>query len=738
MATQLCSIAITGVVGAKVSPLPPGQPCATYVTVTGVVYSPPGSPPCERIDITIDCSPNGMGIVGSVDVNGVLTGAAQPGSFLSGMSWSVKLLTPCCCGSGTQITATCLKLNCTTHQSIDLHCPNPCCPTIGMPQVTYGPCDAQGKSSVTINIPVTPGPPAACPPITNFLLYFGDGQTQTYSISGAGSITATHQYSAGSYWATLVNTTLEGCPQVQIPITVECDPKTPCPEFSELNYKIGACNYDGSVSVTGGAWVSLASGSTTVQWFVDGSPIPPAIVINAPGGQAPLSYSMTGDGQTHSLTLQVVGKNCAPLSATLTLPKCDPCPPIKFQEKILDCNKDGTRNVVVEAHLVGPTASTLINAQMVGPFGTVYNQGTGSLTIVSPVFACNTGTITVTVIVGGCQQSYSFFVKDCCPDVQFDVRFCDPPVSASGKCTRKATFLVTVTPQPGTSVQAELRDSATGTVIDNGYSSGAPFELHGWYDYDPGTNPQVEVVFQPPLDKCKATTQFCVPDCQDLWCTYLFSSTSVLLSGALGLLVLMAISAIGQALLGGPAWLVILLWNVPTLQLAITNSLFTSALGLVSLLAILVLAYWWLCKIFGVKVGSCCGTMCLFRVIMWQVPLMIAIMLILAMPASFLLTILFAIVLLALAFVLWLIWRKKCCPGYCDGWYYLALAVTFAYSTYSIVWFWAGVSITGPGFAFIPWMNTLWQGAHSAYPYLVAACWLAWGVCLAACPPKTK
>ncbi len=475
-------------------------------------------------------------------------------------------------------------------------------------------------------------------------------------------------------------TVIVGCPQCGYqtflyPLYCEA---TKCPTFHSINCQIGPCKPDGTVDVQVAAQVSLGSAPVTMQWFLDNVPLGAPFSV-ASSGQVNLNQSITGDGSSHQLMLQIIDPpGCPPIGCIVVVPACSkPCPSIKIFHSVSKCKADGMHDVIVTAVLTSSAPNATITATMNGPFGPTSGTGTGTLTLTQngPL---GSGTYSVTVSAPGCPaESYSFTVEDCCPTVDFAYVVCGDPI-CGGVGERPVHITATVTPRPGVQTTATLIDTDSGATLASG-SGTTPFTLTATGNYGSGTH-QVSVSFSAPKNCPDKTYEFCVPDCEKLSCLKLHALIIVSGSVALFQLTLIGIAAAAAALISSFPFLGFLLQNYIGLAAIIGAGWFNAVLIAASATFLGSLIWWWLCvSWFGVHFGACCGTKCLWRVIAWQITLMVAVLLLYFLAVCFLLTILVAILFLILAYILCARWQKKCCVGKCDLLFYAVMAMLLVF-----------------------------------------------------------
>jgi hypothetical protein len=531
----------------------------------------------------------------------------------------------------------------------------------------------------------------------------------------------------------------QGCPPVQITVQLpQCPP--PCPVIA-IHATVGECNAHGTRPVTITATLTGSSASAPVNGMMT-TPCGP--VSNSGVGTLTLSQTCILGPGTYTVT--VFSGDCPPKKYTFKVEDC--CPDIKIKYDVGECNKDGTRPVTITAVVTAANSSTVINAQMTGPCGTVNEAGTGSVTLTS---SCNlnTGSYLVTVTSVGCKEpkTQTISVEDCCPTVDFRHEVCGWPIcNAAG--TRPVTIWATVNPHAGVSTTASLVDTASGNVLDSG-SGSTPFTLTTTQDYSAGTN-QVQVSFAAPLKCPPQTYSFCVPKCETLGCFVLRNIIVAALSTFLAITMMKFIGFLAVFLdtIPGTGFL----WGRyldfvgnGTLQSWLT-AIQILALGV----AVLTFVYWWLClKILQWTIGACCFTCCMLRIVLWQTFLIVGLILLWFLACSWLLHLFFALIFLIIGYLLFLWWKATCCPGKCDPKFYLmwafALAIGQAFvaidlahvTTHCVAW---GTSINYPTwYTLILWFVTM------VLRFIIGLLWayflLAWGCCLATCgrvPPAGR
>jgi hypothetical protein len=628
-----------------------------------------------------------------------------------------------CCGQNVTVTVGCPACGYQTFL-LPLNCNNRC-PQLGNITCTVGPCQFNGTvqlscnaaviglgsfSSVTVQwelngspvgSPVTLTAPAWVPTV---LTHNSTGQTVNLSLTIVGS---------------------GNCPPIGMMLAL---PNCPACLPISISDFVGECNPDGTRPVT---ITAVLTGTPTTQ--ITATMTDPCGMVTGSGtGSLTLTSSCALGPGTYTVTVAPAG--CPPQTHTFTVKEC--CPAIAVSHTVGDCNSDGTRPVTVTAILTGGSSGTSINATMTGPCGPVSGSGAGSVTLTS---SCNlnTGTYVVTVTAGSCPpQTYTFSIEDCCPKVAFNDVVKGVPI-CNAQHTRPVTISATVSPHNGVQTSATLTDTATGSVMATG-SGSTPFVLTGSGNYTPGTH-QVEVTFAAPLNCPPQYFQFCVPECETWQCFSTRKLILIALTTFITIACMLGIAALATYLdgvTGGAIW-----WALGRYLDLLTLSTTLSGIETAALVvAILLLIWWWLCiKFWGIQIGACCYACCILRIILWQVPLMVAVCLLWFLAASWLLNLICALILLLVSYLFFLWWNAKCCPGRCDALFYLATAVAVAFLAITAIEI-AHVSansVTAPNLvsAYIPWyIMVLWVVTvvlRLIILWVGIDFWVRWGLCLA-------
>jgi hypothetical protein len=264
--------------------------------------------------------------------------------------------------------------------------------------------------------------------------------------------------------------------------------------------------------------------------------------------------------------------------------------------------------------------------------------------------------------------------------------------------------------------------------------------LTGSGNYTEGTH-QVEVSFAAPLKCPPQYFQFCVPVCETLKCFGYRKLILVALTTFIAIACMNGIAALAGYLDGytsGVIWWVfgryldyLFTPPMPATLGTIMNAALAVAIGM--------LIWWWLCiKFWNIHIGACCFVCCIFRIILWQVPLMVAICLLWFLPTSFLLSLVSALVLMLISYLFFLWWKAKCCVAKCDPLFYLIMAIIFAGAAIAVIDIAnvSSVSVTAPNSfsAYVPWyVAMLWaitSVGRILLALVLAGFMLAWGLCL--------
>jgi hypothetical protein len=576
---------------------------------------------------------------------------------------------------------------------------------------TVGQCDLKGVRPVTITAVLTGGTPTTQISAT----MTGPCGTVTGSNAGVLNLTSSCSLGPGTY---SVVVTAAGCHGQSYTFTVpEC-----CPKIT-ISHSEGDCHADDTRPVTITAVLTGASSAAVINATMSG---PCGSVSQSGTGSVTLTNSCALSAGNYTVTVTPAG--CPPQIYSFTVKQC--CPKIAISHTVKDCNADGTRPVTITAVLTAGSATTSINATMTGPCGTISQVGTGTLTLTDQC-DLNTGSYAVTVTPMGCPpQTYTFNVEDCCPKVDFKVEVLGDPI-CNDKHTRPVVITATVTPHNGVQTTATLVDSATGSTMASN-SGSTTFTLTGTGDYTEGSH-QVEVTFAAPLKCPPQTFQFCLPDCETMSCFNLRTLILIALTTFFAISIMNGEAALAAYLSTAPWWLFGRYLDFAPLSPTL------STIGNVAIIvALLALVWWRLCiKFLGFKIGACCWSCCIFRVLLWQVPLMVGICLLWFLAVCWSLNLVSALVLFLVSYLLFLWWRKKCCPGKCDVLFYLASALGAAAFAIVAIEF-AGVSSHAVNFpnsvaAYIPWYVQLLGIVTFALRALILwigyQLWLRWGHC---------
>ncbi len=601
--------------------------------------------------------------------------------------------------------------------------PGVSCPPIGM-TVTLPAC-GQGCSPIQIDSHVGECNKDGTRPVTiTAVLTGGTATTQisatmtspcgTVNGSNAGSLTLTNSCNLGPGTYT-VTVTAVGCHAQTYTFTVPAC----CPKIT-ISHTAGDCRDDDKRNVT---ITAVLTGASTLP--IHATMTGPCGSVNQSGtGSVTLTSSCALSPGTYTVTVTVAG--CPSQTYTFTVAEC--CPKIVISHKVGDCNHDGTRPVIVTAVLT--TGSSTINATMTGPCGST--SGTGSATVtLTESCNLNTGSYTVTVTVEGCPpQTYTFDIEDCCPKVDFEAIVKGVPICEA--YPRPVIIKATVTPHTGVSTTATLIDIATNTVMATGTGS-TPFVLVGSGNYGEGTH-QVGVTFAAPLKCPPQYFQFCVPVCETLKCFNLRTLIVIALSTFFAIACMNGIAALAAYLSSAPWWLFGRYLDYLTLSSTL-GMIMTAAI----ILAVLLLIWWRLCiKFWGIQIGACCWSCCIFRIILWQVPMIVGICLLWFLATCWLLNLVSALVLFLIAYLFFLWWRNNCCPGKCDALFYmltalLAAGLVIGAIDYANV---TSVAVNAPNAlsAYIPWYVSLLWAATTIVRLIIgwtAIAWLIkWGICM--------
>jgi len=402
-------------------------------------------------------------------------------------------------------------------------------------------------------------------------------------------------------------------------------------------------------------------------------------------------------------TVTVTAGICPPQSYSFTVADC--CPTITISHAIGKCNPDGTRNVTYTAVLSSASSTSPITAQMTGPCVPTSGTGTGSLTLTSSC-ALNTGTYTVTVTAGNCPpQSYTFTIEDCCPTVDFESVVCGDP-ECNGQGTRPVHLIAHITPHTGVQTTAQLIDTDSGATLATGTSS-TPFTLTGNGTYTSGSH-QVTVSFGAPLQCPDQTFDFCVPDCESSRCWWAHMAIITFGSALLSLLFLLVIQALATYLDGNYPVLGPALQNYVSLTPIVNSPNFNTAVWVLTAVSLVAFFLWLLCiRIFTIQIGYCCGSWCIFLVMLWQIPLMTGVVLLLVLSACFLLILISSLVLFLVAYLFFRLWQKKCCVGKCDSicYTYHALLIAITASSPIVVFIVKAALVSAPNW--LQWLNLI-------------------------------
>ena len=555
--------------------------------------------------------------------------------------------------------------------TITLHVPG--CPDVTLP-ITVPPCACcevqlsatvgancvDGKRLTTVNFVNN------CPgSVSNATIDFGDGSLTTQVPLPLGPSSITHPYVPGGPYAITLH--IPGCPDALLSLAV-----APCPPC--CNVQVSAVvdreckNGQRAVTfeITNHCTTNIVNASLD---FGDSQQVNlPALISGTSANVATHYYSPSN----YSATLNIPG--CPGIQYHFSVPDC-PCPTVTFTHTTGRCQSDGTRPVTYTAVVTGISPTSPINAQLFGPCGPPQSSaGIGTLTL-SDSCSLNTGTYTITVVANDCPpKTYTVSVQDCCPSVDFQSVVLKIPLCDG---CRNAEVTAVVTPQSGVLTTATLTDLDTNTALASGTGS-APFTLSHSECYSGGTH-NLAVLFASPLNCPPQTYSFCVPECESESCFSLRNSLVVALSTFLAIVLINGIAALAGSI-NSPWFLFGRYLDHLANASGLTSLAFIQSTALATSIALFL--FWALClKLFGVQIGSCCGKgvfRCRLLLTLWQVFLIVGIILLWFLACSWLLNLLFALIMLMIAYLIYFWWKNTCCIGKCDFLFYLVTAVAIS------------------------------------------------------------
>ena len=445
----------------------------TNITVSGIGGNPPTHirvagevSGCEILNVTSSCTDQ------PVDVP-IPTGGLN--------QWTVDLPNDkkCTCGSIVQVTVICgLGTPSAEVETVQLALTCDSCPAIVLSQPLISAECNGGKRTVDLTASITQ--PAG--QSSAFQWVFGDGTLgAAFVISGSGSHSESHDYTPGSYSATLKTILPTGCPDKSVTVVVS-DCPTCCPTVTLASPQISGCapgsavasfqvalqwpeectsnapsSYRWTLNGPNGAFQKITSGSatdTTSGWKNLATGIVGSADLTGPG-----NYSV-------SVRAVLVGipEECEP-TATQSFQITSCCP--TFSSKKLDGQEISLCEWFFWAQVDNPQGAPLT-------FEWVFHDGTTQIThtpSVSHIYAANskaTGDTTLTLKSPGC------------PDQKVSVRI----THRCGNVSCPKLDPITATPSTG----SECADPSTGRVATFNFSANVTnaSSVSGGYQWDFG------------------------------------------------------------------------------------------------------------------------------------------------------------------------------------------------------------------------------------------------------------
>jgi hypothetical protein len=340
-----------------------------------------------------------------------------------------------CPSKGVPVTVTCPKTD--------------CCPQIST-NVSYGPCNAESRSQVTLI--TTYHVPAGCPDAV-IRTDFGQGPLgPQHSITGSGTIMETCFYPSGSYLGNVLVTQPANCPSTPFKVEVACPPDGCCPQIS-VRTDNGPCK-DGASLVTFTVNVTIPLGCPPVSLSIAyDSTHSGAIHTLAASGSFTETYSY-GTG-THLAIVNVLVPSGCSLQEVMVAVQCPPppscCPEIFTEVSYGECDGSGNAVVTLVTH-VTPKPAPCPPAQVQidyggGIFGAVHTFSSAGSFTETQTYGAGPHALNVNVLPPlDCKPTQvNFFVPctDCCPDVSVSpcIPDCEPGPD------RTVDFQITVTPK---------------------------------------------------------------------------------------------------------------------------------------------------------------------------------------------------------------------------------------------------------------------------------------------------
>jgi len=395
-----CTVGINSVVGVPAGP-PANPGSISAITITGTATNTP------FVNVLCQC----FGNIGFVQVP-VANGQWQITGAVPRLSPKAYL---CNCGEAVSVIAEATDpsdgKSCRTTWPNGVSCPS--CPVITIDSPVVGECVAEARPvTLTVNVTLPGG-------VTSVLEWdFGDPSPDNGGAfvigPGPGSNTTTHNYSPGTYTATLRTISPEGCPNITVMVTVD---SCTCPQIQDITFIDRPCDAQGNRLVTATV-VGGPAGTILWQWIG----IDPQAV---PGGTS-YSKSLPG-GTTNTLVVSIQAGSCAQqLPKSHTLQPCEGPPPCPSVTSVTATPASGAAPLAVtfQAVVANPGAvvggfqwnfgdGSSVNTPNPTASHTFSSPGAFSVSVtVNGATGCSPSTITTTVTVssgggggdgGGCK-----------------------------------------------------------------------------------------------------------------------------------------------------------------------------------------------------------------------------------------------------------------------------------------------------------------------------------------------
>ena len=304
------------------------------------------------------------------------------------------------------------------------------CPTITLGTPVVGSTCTNGKRTVTLPAQIT----AAGGQAAVVQWDYGDPQGSSLgpaTVANPGATlpySQTHDYAPGTYTARLKTIVPQGCPDYPVQVTVQpCQPPVCNLQIQDIQLQVGACNSNGTRTVTATALLNGSDPADLHAWQWDANPS--QTWLPGPAGLTQQhDYPAPTTGPTTETVKLVVtrGASCvATLSKQVTIDPCGfTCPTITgiTSDAPGTCTADRTRRVVNLNATVNGTGIT----QYVWDFGdgTTQSLPGGSGPSTNHAFAPGTYTVRITGTgPGSCSTTTT---------LQITVDPCPPPTNGNG------------------------------------------------------------------------------------------------------------------------------------------------------------------------------------------------------------------------------------------------------------------------------------------------------------------